>query len=1453
MPSNKSIINATIGGLLVFGFAAAALPAVPAHAATTDTAGGTALAADGSDTGFAASADTGVSIARDGGAVAFPTLEEAVDAAASGETIDVSGALTISRPLTIEGKSVTLRATDSTVITRAADYPLSGGKPDAMVRIGAGGALVARGAAGGADTLVFDGANVDSQEALVRIDGSGASFTQQAGATVSRGLSTGKPWSGVYVRAGSYSLEGGSISQCRAMRNAAIAVERAGAVTMTGGSISGNGNSQSATSVWISGTFTMTGGSISANGADTGSSGGMVEVLANGVLTFTGGVIGETAVATGRTVLVNGQGTLRMGAGARIQGERDHVRLASGAVLTVADLPAHHNRDNRLSLVLQGSLDSGRPVAVLENGGDANALRDMLYVTSADSGESLSVMPDPDDPRRLVLPVGDTAELLSLLDEPYADGLGLQLKPEFQGEHAFADIKARLDALYGGADSPDARDRYDRLEYLQRQQAYVGRHRQEIEDSVITLSQLGDANRDRERTQHQFRFDNLDITGYSLSPGTRRINLYLEAEDPSKVSLAWRQIGRSDHNSYTSLNMTERGGLRNGENRLTIDLSGYTHGVMLFLINASDSNDARARLEGADANADDAPAVTGTQLGRHPFYLHDADHPERFWDYVESLRVHADAVRAGDGEDMTMLQMGDGGHAQFSMRATYLADVYDQEKLTSRDAATAYIRKSNEAIQERLSFYWEYEGFDVSEGSGPNAASAMRVHTSFTSNVVSPSNMYAFNRYFHMPEGTMRAFLNGSAMYGWGMSHEYGHMLDNTVFKVNEETNNLYSLAGARHGGILASEQGKFSTNVYHGNALKAAKRWDERLAAIAADPGYQYDWNEGGVWGSYIWTHLMAWWNGLHYFDGWDYADYDYASGPYTPERAEEVRTWGAFGAMLRMLRSEPDTVSTITDLTRGIANSGSMYTQQYNRLALAATMAIGYDFADYLTVMGEPDLTDGVREFCARYPKMPRKIAYYSIDVDAAEINGATTFPAIVRPTASVERGADGAFTVRGRLPEKLDGTYVAAWELYHDGRLVGFSRDGSFSYKGDGSENADGFSVVAYDVRLNPSLPSGDGPLFTVDAPESLTVGDQGTLTTRGIVDGASYRYRIVDQQPATDKWDTVLTVSDDGSLTAVAPGTATVRVSMSDRRRDSETVDVTISVKRMKITAQVGDAEMTVGDPMPEPGLTLVDGTLLGDDTLSAAAYTATTDDGRPADTGTAGEYAITADATVSGRPEFYRLTVRPGRLVVHEAPQTIPPDADDDQTDGEPDKPDTDTGNPDGDNPPAAPDTDAPAEDDADDPTNGDSGTDGPSADDPNGDDSPGSGPEDGGTDGNGDGTGAGNDPADGPGDPGEDNPGGNAPSGTDGDAVDDGSNEDASDDGNQENAPTDGSADGNAATPDVASKSGSGRLSSTGTAIQWAWGAVALLAAAGAAIAAARRLRNRSAHRRSGR
>lgn len=1094
----------------------ATVPAEDSSAGATAPTPATSAHAEDAEPASEAGASAGtVAIVRGGDRTEYSSLTEAARAAQDGDAIEVSGALSISEPVTVDaGRSITLRATADTTITRAEQFPQEGGKAAGMFRLSDGASLTLEAAVPSSGKLVIDSERTDSNDAVVTLRGQ-STFTMRAGTAIEGAQCSWKPWGAVYVREGTFVLDGGEIRNGFAMRNAAVAVEHGSTFEMRAGAITGNRTSYSESIVWTKGTVRMSGGSIAGNSSNV-SSDGVVHVLEGGALSFTGGTIGNNNPNNTFGVRVDARGSLELGGQARFEGT-DRVSLAQGAALSFASAPEAHTTDDPIEVVLAGEWPAGGVVATASSPEVAHTALECLSVRRAGTPEkTASVGLDAADQRRITLASADVAALFDLLDNPFADNLGLQLRDELTGADALDGLRAKVEEHFAGVDTPEKRVRLQQIEDIERYAAYLDAHRDELADTVRELSQLGDPWAEAQRTQQGYQFDNLDATGLYLKPGrVNEILVYVEADDPSKLSVAWRQVGVTDTNNYPSLNLGQKSGLVNGVNRITVDLTGKTYGSMLYLRNDSTENAARVRIEAADAaavamgaggdgaeaaSANDAggagasggtetgsvpsagtpggneaggsPAL-GTSLGEHPFYEHDPAHPERFWTFVQDIRAYAVRAQAGQVADMTLIQMGDRGSAQFAVSATAMAKAYSG--ISSEAEAIAYIEKSNTAIQNRLEFYWAYDGFDPAQTSGPNAITTARVHTAFTRTVSSPSTMYAYGRYFHMPESTAASFLSGDDMYGWGMSHEYGHMLDNNVIAVAEETNNLYSIAGSRHGGIEASRAAGTAFNpsaYYHVNAMNATKRRDAELAQMAADPNYVPDWMNGNVWGTYIWTHVTTWWNGLHFFDDWDYAGYDFSASPYTEEIAADVEAYGAYGATLRILRGNPAAVKTIEDLASN-ATTGV----KYNRMAVAFTMGTGYNFAEYLYELGERDLAPEVLEWCAQYPSMPRKVKYFSLNTDAQIINGAKTYEEIVGADGTVEPEltveiVGNALRVTASMPSNELARATTAWELYRDGQLVGFSRDGAFELTGDvGDGDPASFSVVAYDVRLNP----------------------------------------------------------------------------------------------------------------------------------------------------------------------------------------------------------------------------------------------------------------------------------------------------------------------------------------------------------------------------------------------
>lgn len=1102
----------------------ATVPAEDSSAGTTAPAPAASAPAEDAEPTSEADASAGtVAIVRGGERAAYDSLVEAARAAQDGDAIEVSGTLSISEPVAVDaGRSIALRATADTTIKRTEQFPQEGGKAAGMFRLSDGASLTLEAADPATGELVIDSERTDSNDAVVTLRGQ-STFTMRAGTAIEGAQCSWKPWGAVYVREGTFVLDGGEIRNGFAMRNAAVAVELGSTFEMRAGAITGNRTSYSESIVWTKGVVRMTGGSIAGNSSNV-SSDGVVHVLEGGELSFTGGIIGNNNPNNTFGVRVDARGLLELGGRARFEGT-DRVSLAQGAALSFTSAPEAHTTDDPIEVVLAGEWLAGGVVATASSPEVARAALERLSVRRAGTPEkTASVGLDTADQRRITLASADVAALFDLLDNPFADNLGLQLRDELTGPDALDDLRATVEEYFAGVETPEKRVRLQQIEDIERYAAYLDAHRNELADTVRELSQLGDPWAEAQRTQQGYQFDNLDATGLYLKPGqVNEILVYVDADDPSKLSVAWRQVGVTDTNNYPSLNLDQKSGLVNGVNRITVDLTGKTYGSMLYLRNDSTENAAHVRIEAADAAAvamgaagDGAGATStdgaagtggagasggteaggspalGTSLGEHPFYEHDPAHPERFWTFVQDIRAYAVRAQAGQVADMTLIQMGDRGSAQFAVSATAMAKAYSG--ISSEAEAIAYIEKSNTAIQNRLEFYWAFDGFDPAEASGPNAITTARVHTAFTRTVSSPSTMYAYGRYFHMPESTAASFLSGDDMYGWGMSHEYGHMLDNNVIAVAEETNNLYSIAGSRHGGIEASRAAGTAFNpsaYYHVNAMNATKRRDAELAQMAADPNYVPDWMNGNVWGTYIWTHVTTWWNGLHFFDDWDYADYDFSASPYTEEIAADVETYGAYGATVRILRGNPAAVKTIEDLASN-ATTGV----KYNRMAVAFTMGTGYNFAEYLYELGERDLAPEVLEWCAQYPSMPRKVKYFSLCTDAQIINGAKTYEEIVGADGTVEPEltveiAGSALRVTASMPSDDLTRATTAWELYRDGQLVGFSRDGVFELTGDvGDGDPASFSVVAYDVRLNPHTALAGG-----DAGEEPGGGEEG----------------------------------------------------------------------------------------------------------------------------------------------------------------------------------------------------------------------------------------------------------------------------------------------------------------------------------------------------------------------
>lgn len=268
---------------------------------------------------------------------------------------------------------------------------------------------------------------------------------------------------------------------------------------------------------------------------------------------------------------------------------------------------------------------------------------------------------------------------------------------------------------------------------------------------------------------------------------------------------------------------------------------------------------------------------------------------------------------------------------------------------------------------------------------------------------------------------------------------------------------------------------------------------------------------------------------------------------------------------------------------------------------------------------------------------------------------------------PLVSVDI-SDGLARVEAHMKNDELTQSTTAYELYYQDSLVGFSRTGIFEYQCEGDEDPADFSVISYDVRLNPSEPgrANDMP-FGVAVP-SMTIGDDGnySLDIDG-PQGATYSYSVSD--------DSILEVNDQDVITPKAAGSTSIFITMHKDGKNQGPFEVFVSIDPRKITVEVDGAQITVGDEMPNPEVRVIEGSSLEGDSLGEATYYALDDSGAQADLLQPGTYALYV--SYENISNNYELTVVPGSLSV------VPAESGGDTGDGDGDN--TNGSNPDGGN------------------------------------------------------------------------------------------------------------------------------------------------------------------------
>lgn len=272
---------------------------------------------------------------------------------------------------------------------------------------------------------------------------------------------------------------------------------------------------------------------------------------------------------------------------------------------------------------------------------------------------------------------------------------------------------------------------------------------------VITLSQRGDENKQRDQRRQVFAGGNLDLTGKYIMPN-ESFEVYLDADGISVLpELVFAQVGEVDGSG------NYKKSLKVGKNVITAP-SG-TKAFAIYFSNKALPEEQKY-----------APRVrvSGEKLNDYPIYIHGKTDVDS---YIEKVKSY-------EGPDMTDVM---GERFLISGKNSEAKIAYVDRGKTPLDAVKAF--------DKFISTFDRLSGYDENDPNPIHRPTKALYHYKGTN----ASGLFASNEYIHYSGNTARDLFSGN-LGNWGIGHEFGHQIENKDMRLGEVTNNLYSIAAQK-------------------------------------------------------------------------------------------------------------------------------------------------------------------------------------------------------------------------------------------------------------------------------------------------------------------------------------------------------------------------------------------------------------------------------------------------------------------------------------------------------------------------------------------------------------------------------------------------------------------------------------------------------------------------------
>ncbi|WGI36849.1 hypothetical protein [Mesomycoplasma lagogenitalium] len=596
------------------------------------------------------------------------------------------------------------------------------------------------------------------------------------------------------------------------------------------------------------------------------------------------------------------------------------------------------------------------------------------------------------------------------------------------------------------------------------------------EDKTIHLSTLKSYESEKRRLSQYFGYSNAVPTGYYLEAGKKyefQVTLSSVPKSSGSVLLYLKQVGLTENSNFTSLNPRNYY-LSQLENKIVVDLTKDKHGYAVFLSNFSN----------------EPLSVKITNLNNenswieYPFYIHDEDHPELFWQYIQKIKEQVIIVDGKDGKKdtqlkapATFLQFSNpiNGGLQISWNLKWSISTFIEKlNLDTEQKATEYAKNLNSVIKNWVTELDLYNGLTVDDEDELQQSTNLPLFISASDTVVQPSSYYAYFNYIHLAPALVKDILvEPMKIYDWIINHEKGHTIDQQRIVILEVTNNMYALYASYLKLKKLIDEGNYNhkkdyNSVFNSNFWTQHNILYRYLNSKFDNKPINTPFVKKSSKNNTPFYPVYSWFITSQFVNKLDYKTYDYRSSPFTEEDAKILEKYGIWGAVQRLLRDQKNILKYDSDNLINKISKEDLFPYLF-------TIVSGYDFSDIFTKYGQDDINPDVIKFTSKYPKLDKKIEYYNSNGELFWLENKPAFNKDTKPVIKYEYSYE-AIVLDVEFENKTDIDSAIAYELYVDGVLKSIN-SGYKIVLHDTNKDLYGkkITVKAYDHKLNESLMS------------------------------------------------------------------------------------------------------------------------------------------------------------------------------------------------------------------------------------------------------------------------------------------------------------------------------------------------------------------------------------------